>query len=118
MARPGPASVAEYLDALEPDRRAWVDDLRSTIREVLPDAREEISYQIVAFKRDGRAVVWYAVFQSHYSLYPVTDAVAAQLGDEIKPYRSGKGTLRFPAGQPVPKELVRRVVQSRAGEPR
>ena len=116
MARPGPTSVEEYLAALTPEQRAWIDELRATIREVLPDADEVISYQIVAYKVGGKAVVWYAAFGDHYSLYPATDTLRAALGDRIKPHLSGKGTLRFAPDQAVPRDLVREIVRVRLAE--
>lgn len=112
MARKGAASVEEYLAALTPERRRWVDELRRTIREALPDdATEAISYQIVAFKVRGKAVVWYAAFSEHFSLYPRTDRLEAVLGDRLKPHIAGKGTLRFAANQRVPRDLVRDIVR-------
>jgi uncharacterized protein YdhG (YjbR/CyaY superfamily) len=111
MARLGPSSVEDYLASMTDGQRAWLDELRATIRAVLPDATEEISYQIVAFKVKDKAVIYYAAFQEHYSLYPVTDAMREALGDEIKPYLSGKGTVRLPGNKPVPKTLVRKIVR-------
>jgi len=111
VARLGPSSVEDYLASMTPERRAWIDDLRSTIQAVLPEATEEISYQIVAFKVNGKAIIWYAAFKGHYSLYPVTDEMRRALGDEIKPYLAGKGTVRLRADKPVPKTLVKKIVR-------
>jgi uncharacterized protein YdhG (YjbR/CyaY superfamily) len=109
--------VDDYLATLTDDQRRWIDELRATIRAALPaDATEEISYQIVAFKVGGRAVVWYAAFADHYSLYPRTDGLAAALGERLSPYASGKGTLRFPVDRPVPRALVRSIVKVRLRE--
>lgn len=117
MARPGPATVEEYLASLTDEQRRWIDELRATIREGLPvDATEAISYQIVAYKVGGKAVVWYAAFPKHFSLYPRTDGLVAALGDRLKPHVSGKGTLRFSADQPLPRELVRDIVKVRLAE--
>jgi uncharacterized protein YdhG (YjbR/CyaY superfamily) len=119
MARPGPATAEDYLTALTDDQRRWIDDLRATIREVLPpDATETISYQIVVFKVGGKAVIWYAAFAGHYSLYPRTDGLVAALGDRLAPHSAGKGTLRFAADQPVPHDLVRDIVRLRLAEVR
>ena len=116
-ARSAFASVDDYLAALTPDQRRWLDDLRATIRAVLPpDATEEISYQIVAFKVRGKAVIWYAAFAGHYSLYPRTDGLVAALGERLAPHISGKGTLRFAADQPVPRDLVRDVAAALLAE--
>lgn len=117
MARPKPASVDDYLASLAPEQRAWVDDLRATVREELPaDAAEVISYGIVAYKVAGKAVVWYAAFGDHYSLYPRSARVEVALGERLKPYASGKGTLRFAADQPLPREVVGEMVRIRLRE--
>ena len=110
------SSVAEYLAALTPEQRAWIDELRATIREVLPNASEEISYGIVAYKVGGKAVVWYAAYKGHYSMHPASEAMERELGDRLAPHRTGKGTLRFDPSQPVPRDLVRDVVRSRRSE--
>jgi uncharacterized protein YdhG (YjbR/CyaY superfamily) len=111
-----PASVEEYLAALTPAQRGWIDELRGVIREVLPDATEERSYGIVAYKLGGRAVVWYAAYKGHYSMHPATDAMETRLGERLAPHRTGKGTLRFDPTQPVPRDLVREIVEIRRAE--
>ena len=116
MAAGGPATVDEYLAALTPDQRAWIDELRATIRAVLPDATEEISYGIVAFKLRDRAVVWYAAYQGHYSMHPASEAMIKELGDRLKPLQTGKGTIRFDPAKQVPKNLVRDIVRIRRRE--
>lgn len=117
MARTAFASVDEYLAALAPDQRRWIDELRATIRGVLPaDATEEISYGIVAFKVKRKAVIWYAAFDDHYSLYPRSDAMVAQLGERIAAHVSGKGTLRFAKDEPVPTKLVAEIALIRLSE--
>ena len=110
-------TVEEYFADLSPDQRPAMDELRSTIRSALPpEAIEGISYQIPTFKLNGRAVVWYAAFRDHLSLYPWSDAMRDELGAELKPYLSGKGTIRFELGAPLPVELVKRIVRFRLQE--
>ena len=69
-----------------------------------------------AFKLDGRFLVSYEAFTRHYSLFPWSDAMVKELGEEMKPYAVGKGTIRFPADQPIPLELVTRIVEFRNRE--
>jgi len=108
--------VEDYLAALSDERRAVMEDMRRTIRGAAPDAVELISYQMPAFKTRGRFLVSYAAFKNHYSLFPASGAVVAELGSDIEPYLSGRGTIRFPAAQPVPLELVTRMVAIRVRE--
>jgi len=113
--------VDDYMAQLPDDRRAVMEQLRSTIRSAAPDATEAISYNMPAFRLGGRFLVSYEAFQRHYSLFPWSDGMVDELGDEMKPYAVGKGTIRFPADKPIPLELVTRIVAIRnrevAGEP-
>ena len=102
--------VAAYLADLTPEARIDLDAIRATIRDLVPDAEETISYGIPTFTLAGRAIVHVAAWKHHLSLYPVP-RVDAGLGEELEPYRSGPGTLRFPLGRPLPIELIGRVVE-------
>jgi uncharacterized protein YdhG (YjbR/CyaY superfamily) len=110
------ASVEDYMAALPEDRRAVMEQLRSTIRAAAPDATEAIAYNMPAFRLDGRFLVSYEAFTHHYSIFPWSDAVVAELGGELEPYAVGKGTIRFPADGPIPLDLVARVVEIRNRE--
>jgi uncharacterized protein YdhG (YjbR/CyaY superfamily) len=109
-------SVEDYLAALPEEQRIALEKLRKTIRAAAPKATETISYQMPAFKQDGRFLVSYAAFKDHCSLYPASTAVMETLGDELEPYFSGKGTLRFRADEPIPAALVRKIVRVRLEE--
>ena len=109
-------SVDEYMAGLPSDRRAVMEQLRSTIRAAAPEATEVISYNMPAFRLNGRFLVSYEAFKSHYSLFPWTDQMVAELGHALKPFAVGKGTLRFPTGEPIPLDLVTRIVEIRNRE--
>ncbi len=111
-----PTSVDDYLAALPDDRRAAVEELRRTIRAAAPEATELISYLMPAFKSHGQFLVSYAAFKQHYSLFPASEAVIEACGDELTPYLSGRGTIRFPASQPIPAALVTKIVKVRFAE--
>src|SRR5262245_55277891 len=112
----GPKSVEEYLTELPAESRATLEQLRTTIRAAAPDATETISYQMPAFTDGGRSLVWYAAFKDHTSLFPARQAVIEALGVELRPFLSGKGTIRFPADEPLPLALVTKVVEVRLRE--
>jgi uncharacterized protein YdhG (YjbR/CyaY superfamily) len=99
----------------EPERTA-LEKLRAQIREAAPGAVEQISYQMPAFKLDGRFLVSFAAFRDHCSLFPASNDVMDQLGDELRPYFAGKGTLRFTADKPIPARLVKKIVKLRIEE--
>lgn len=111
-----PTTVDEYLAALPPDRRAAMEGLRAAIRAAAPDAIESIAYQMPAFRIGGRFLVSYAAYKHHHSLFPLSERVEAELGPALARYAHGKGTLRFPADEPVPLDLVARIVGTRLAE--
>jgi uncharacterized protein YdhG (YjbR/CyaY superfamily) len=112
----GPTSVKEYLAALPEESRAALAKLRKTIRAAAPEATEAISYQMPAFKDHGRFLVSYAAFRDHCSLFPASNGVMEALGEELKPYLAGKGTLRFQPNKPIPAALVKKIVKARLEE--
>jgi uncharacterized protein YdhG (YjbR/CyaY superfamily) len=110
------ATVSEYLAATPPKARQALKQLRAAIKAAAPGITERISYRIPTFDLDGRRLLYIAAFTEHVGLYPVTAAMVAKHGPAIAPYRSGKGTLRFPLDAPVPVELVTRVARARVEE--
>jgi uncharacterized protein YdhG (YjbR/CyaY superfamily) len=108
--------VDDYIDGLEARRQEPMRQLRAAIRAAAPDATEVITYRMPGFKLDGRFLVSYDAYQRHSSLFPATDGVVAALGDEVRPYLAGRGTIRFPADRPIPVDLVRRIVEVRVAE--
>ena len=111
-----PTTVDDYLAGLPDDRRAAMEEIRQAIRAAAPEAVEAISYNMPAFKLDGRFFVSYDAYKAHYSLFPWSDRMVTELGEEIAPYVHGRGTLRFPADRPIPTELIRRIVAIRLDE--
>ena len=111
------ASVDEYLATLSQDDQAALESMRATIKAAAPEADESIAYDMPAFRSHGRQfLVSYAAYKRHYSLFPASEGVRTELGAEIEPYLSGRGTIRFPAGKPIPLDLVERVVRIRVRE--
>jgi uncharacterized protein YdhG (YjbR/CyaY superfamily) len=110
------SSVQAYIAECPPESRKVLKELRALIKATAPGATEKISYGIPTFNMNGRYLVYIAGWRKHISLYPVTGGVAREFKDEIKPYRSGKGTLQFPLTQPMPKALIRRIVKFRVAE--
>ena len=112
MAAPNP-EVDAYIAALAEDRRGPMTQLRETIRAAAPDATEVITYRMPGFKAGSAFLVSYDAFKQYYSLFPWNDEMVAELGDEIAPYVKGRGTLQFRASEPLPLDLIRRIVEIR-----
>jgi uncharacterized protein YdhG (YjbR/CyaY superfamily) len=109
-------SVDAYMASLPDDRRGPMEELRRTVRAAAPDADEAIAYNMPALRLDGRFLVSYEAFKHHYSLFPWSDEMLDELGDRMKRYAVGKGTIRFPADEPIPLDLVSRIVEIRLRE--
>lgn len=116
MAKSDFSSVDEYIAAQPEASRDTLEKVRAIIRDILPAAKEVISYQIPAYKLDGAQVIYFSGWKEHYSLHPASAHLVATLKDEIMPYVAGKGTLRFPLAEPVPVKLIERVTRLRAEE--
>ena len=110
-------SVEEYLSSLSGQQRETLEQMRRTVKAAAPEAAETIAYDMPALRSHGRQfLVSYAAYMRHYSLFPASGAVIEALGDELTPYLAGKGTIRFPAGEPIPLDLVTRIVKVRLAE--
>lgn len=107
-----PKSAADYIARLPETTQAQFLRLREIVRSAAPrDAIEIISYGIPALKQK-KVLVWYAAFSSHVSLFP-TGAVIQQFQDELKDYRTSKGTIQFPVDKRLPAPLIRKIVKAR-----
>ena len=110
--------IRAYLAAQPPAARAVLKKIRETVHAVAPDAVDSFSYRIPGAKLDGKALVWYAGFKHHTSLYPVGDAIRKRFARELDGYETSKGTVRFPLDKPLAVGLVKRLVKARVEEVR
>ena len=111
-------SVDDYLAQLPLPTRRVVSQLRRLIKETAPGVTERVSYGLATFHLNGQYLVYVAGWKQHVSLYPVTAGIVRGMNSQLKPYMSGKATLRFPLDQPLPKDLIRRLVRIRVAERR
>lgn len=109
-----PQTVDDYLAALPEEARATLEKIRKTIKAVAPKATEVISYQMPMYKYHG-LLVGFAAFKDHCSFFPGANPVAT-FKDELKAYKTSKGTIRFPIGKPLPAALVKKLVKARLTE--
>jgi len=103
------ATVDDYIGSFPTGVQTILQEVRSTILKVVPTSVETISYQMPTVMLGGRYLVYFAAWKHHVGLYPVPAADGA-FERELAPYRASKGTVRFPLGQPIPYDLIERVV--------
>jgi uncharacterized protein YdhG (YjbR/CyaY superfamily) len=109
--RAKPADIDAYIAEFSPEVQAILEKIRRTIGAVAPDAQETISYQIPAFALNG-ILVYFAAFKHHIGFYPPVKG-DLKLEKAVAPYAGEKGNLRFPLDQPIPYDLIERIVRLR-----
>jgi uncharacterized protein YdhG (YjbR/CyaY superfamily) len=105
--------ISAYLETLDEPKRGTLDQLRETILAVIPDAEQGISYQLPAFRIQGKVIAGFAAFKTHLSYLPHSGSVFPQLKDELSAYSMSTGALRFPIDEPLPKEIVEKLIKVR-----
>jgi uncharacterized protein YdhG (YjbR/CyaY superfamily) len=110
------ATVDDYLAGIPEVSRVALEGVRGVLLEAVPDGVESISYGIPTVKLGGKMLLSYAAFAKHCSLFPASGDVMAALGDELAPYFVEKATLRFAPTEPIPRDLLERVVAVRVAE--
>ena len=108
-------TVKSYLARLDPAKRSALMKIRRAVKAAAPRVQERISYGIPAFTLDGRVLVWYAAMKEHCSFFPGAYPIKA-LKQDLKKYKTSKGTIRFAPDRPLPATLVRKLVRARIAE--
>jgi uncharacterized protein YdhG (YjbR/CyaY superfamily) len=109
-----PTTIDEYIAGFPQDVQEMLQQVRKTIRDAAPEAEETIKYQMPTFMLNGN-LVYFAAFKKHIGFYPIPSGIEA-FKDELARYAQGKGSVRFPLDQPMPLDLIRRIVKWRVQE--
>jgi uncharacterized protein YdhG (YjbR/CyaY superfamily) len=109
-----PKSIDDYISGFPDDLQKVLEKIRKTIRKAVPRAQEKISYKMPAFTLDGD-LIYFAAFKKHIGIYPPVRG-DEKLNKELSRYRGEKGNLKFPLDEPIPYELIGRVVKFRIKE--
>jgi uncharacterized protein YdhG (YjbR/CyaY superfamily) len=108
--------VDDYLAAVPETSRAALEALRQTIKEALPESTEVISYKVPTFKYQDRPVVAYGATQTGCTFYVMSTDVFNAFKGAVKGYKTGQGSIRFEPDNPLPAELVTKIVKARVAE--
>jgi uncharacterized protein YdhG (YjbR/CyaY superfamily) len=111
-----PTSIDGYLASIGAGQRAALDKLRKTIRAVVPEAEECISYAMPAFRLNGRIVAGFAATAKGCSYFPFSGSTLGTLADELEDYDRTKSSLHFDPAEPLPTTLVRKLIKTRIAE--
>lgn len=103
-------TIDEYISNFPPETQQILEKVRETIKNVVPDATEVISYGIPTFKVNGRNVVHFGGYDKHIGFYP--GAIVDDFAPELKGYKTAKGTIQFPLDQPIPYDLITKITQA------
>jgi uncharacterized protein YdhG (YjbR/CyaY superfamily) len=108
--------VDAYLATVDEPKRSTLEAVRQSIRAVVPDAEECISYGMPAFRVDGKVVAGFAAFKNHLAYLPHSGSVLDMLADELASYERTSGSLHFAIDTPLPDELVGRLVEAKLNQ--
>ncbi|MEZ4767222.1 MAG: DUF1801 domain-containing protein [Caldilineales bacterium] len=113
-AKTAPTTIDQYIAGFPPDVQSILHEFRRTIHEAAPDAQEKISYGMPTFTLKGN-LVHFGAFKTHIGFYPIPSGIEA-FQEELSVYKQGKGSVQFPLDQPMPYDLITRIVQFRVQE--
>lgn len=109
-----PQNIDAYIANFPDEVQAILQQVRATIHAAAPEAQEAISYGMPTFKQYGN-LVHFGAFKNHIGFYPIPSGIAA-FEAELAAYKQGKGSIQFPLDQPMPYELISRIVAYRVAE--
>jgi uncharacterized protein YdhG (YjbR/CyaY superfamily) len=107
-------SIDDYIRSFPEHIRKKLNELRNVIKELVPEAEERISYQIPAFYLNGN-LVYFAGYSKHIGFYPTSSGINAFKG-ALSKYKHSKGAVQFPLEEPLPIELIKKIVRLRVEE--
>ena len=107
-------TIKSYFDSFPEQAREKLEIMRQTIKKAAPQAEELISYNMPAFKLNG-ILVYYAAYKNHIGFYPTASGIA-NFQKEFSGYKYSKGAVQFPINEPLPLELITKIVKFRVNE--
>lgn len=108
-------TVDDYINSFDGKKKELLLEFRAKVKQLAPNAVESISYGMPGYKLNGKPLAYFAGFKSHISFFPTPSGIDA-LDKETKPYRTGKGTMQFKDGEPIPWSLVEKILRFRIKE--
>lgn len=110
-----PKSTDEYISSFPKATQILLQEVRETIKNAAPNANESISYGMPAYKLNGKALVYFAGYKNHIGFY-ATPTGHAEFTEELAKYKQGKGSVQFSINEPMPLDLITKIVKFRVSE--
>lgn len=104
-----PKNIDEYISAQPEEIQPYLTEVRNALRTALPGVKERISWSMPTYW-EKHNVIQFAGFRKHIGLYPGPEAVAF-FSEELKDYKTSKGTIQFPYAKPLPLELIAEIAK-------
>ncbi len=108
-------TVAAYLQDIPEQTTERIDELQAAIKAAVPKAEEVISYNMPAYKLNGKVLVYFAAYAKHVGFYPTASPMVV-FADELSKYKTSKGAIQFPLDKKIPAALVKKIVKYRIAE--
>lgn len=110
-----PENIDEYIATFPENTQKLLQQVRTSIKKVVPAVEETISYGIPTFTLNGGYLIYFAGYKNHISLYPAPRGNEL-FKEELSAYKGGKGTVQFSLDKPMPFNLITRIVKFRIKE--
>jgi uncharacterized protein YdhG (YjbR/CyaY superfamily) len=110
-----PSNIDEYIANFPKETQIILEKIRTTIKNIVPESEETISYAMPAFKLNKKALVYFAGYKNHIGFY-ATPTGHKEFKEELSNYKQGKGSVQFPLDNQIPYDLIKRIVKFRVEE--
>lgn len=107
--------IDQYISGFPQEVQKILSQIRSIIKSAAPEAVESITYGMPAYKTNSKPLVYFAGYENHIGFY-ATPTGHEQFASELSQYKQGKGSVQFPLNQPIPFDLIKRIVEFRVSE--
>ena len=115
MAINKPIYVDEYISQFPEETQKILQEIRNLIKKIAPDCEENISYGMPAYKTNGKPLVYFAGYKHYIGFYATPNAHEA-FKRELSEFKQGKGSVQFPLNQPMPYNLIKRMIKFKIQE--
>ena len=106
------SDITDYINKFDAESQRRLQLMRKLVGDIVPDAIETLSYGLIAYKLHSKPLVYFGAFKKHVGLYATPNGHEA-FKEDFSVYKKGKGSVQFPNSQPLPLELVQRIIEYR-----